>query len=66
MMAPDYYSPTTEDREAVDLLALRDDLTEWEEDFLDSLDNHDIWTMQQHEKLDVLFERKMSGGGKVR
>lgn len=48
-----------EDREALELLAKRDDLTEWEEDFLASLDDREAWTDKQKAAFDALWEKKM-------
>lgn len=65
-MGTDHYTPTSEDWEAWDFLSLRDDLTEWEEEFLESISRQERWSPKQHTTFDELFERKMSGGGRVR
>jgi hypothetical protein len=60
------YKPTVEDLEALELLGQRDDLTQWEEGFLESLEAREDWTENQHRALDDLFERKMKAGGMIR
>lgn len=52
--------PTPEDDEALTLLAKRDDLTEWEEGFLESLSTQAVWTERQGLAFDHLWERKMA------
>lgn len=52
--------PTPEDDEAIDFLAKRDDLTEWEEDFLEDLSTLAVWTERQGFAFDQLWERKMA------
>ena len=53
--------PSQEDAEALILLAQRDDLSEWEEGFLASLEEAEEWTERQHLVFNELFERKMKG-----
>lgn len=72
-MGADRYYPTDEDREALDLLSQRDDLTQWEECLLESLEAQaegdpgtGTWSHQQHLAFDELFERKFGDGGRVR
>ena len=38
-----FHNPTVDDREAILILSKRDDLTEYEENALQSLDERDIW-----------------------
>jgi hypothetical protein len=54
-----YVAVSDEDREALEILAKRDDLTEWEEDFLQALHSRHLWTDRQKEKFDELWKRKM-------
>lgn len=51
--------PTSEDHEALDILAKRDDLSEWEETFIGSLDERESWTIKQAAKFDELWQEKM-------
>lgn len=55
--------PTEEDQEALEILAKRDDLSSWEEEFLISLDERRDWTAKQAAKFDEVWERKMNPGG---
>jgi hypothetical protein len=52
------YAPTAEDREALELLAQRDDLTEWEDGLLESLSEQDTWSEKQRACFETLWERK--------
>lgn len=54
-----YVAVSDEDKEALEILAKRDDLTEWEEDFLQALHGRPIWTDRQKEKFDQLWKEKM-------
>lgn len=69
-MGTERYTVTDEDSEALDVLIHRDDLTHWEEEFLESLEEAEVgsgkWTPNQKKTFDELFERKMCGGGRVR
>ena len=56
-----FHNPTVDDREAILILSKRDDLTEYEENALQSLDERDIWTEKQAAWLDELFARKVGG-----
>lgn len=49
-----------EDCEALEILAKRDDLTEWEESFLENLSERSMWTDGQKAAFDRLWERKMN------
>lgn len=49
--------PTQEDQEALELLSKRDSLSEWEEGFLASIADRDIWTAKQAAKFDEVWER---------
>lgn len=60
------YIPTEEDYEAVGLLQKRDDLTQWEEEFIASLVESGTWSQKMADKLNELFEMKFSGGGSIR
>lgn len=51
--------PTAEDQEALEILAKRDDLSEWEETFLASLEDRASWTEKQAAKFDELWQEKM-------
>lgn len=55
--------PTAEDQEALEILGKRDDLTEWEEDFLQSLSEKASWTEKQAVKFDEIWIAKMNPGG---
>ena len=65
-METDRLCPSAEDREALEILAQRDDLTEWEEDFLESLESRETWTEKQKATFDELWDRKMKRGGRGR
>jgi len=51
--------PTPEDRDALSILTHQDQLTEWEEVFLESLDDQLHWTPRQAEKFDEVWHRHM-------
>jgi len=53
--------PTADDDEALELMAKRDDLSEWEEGFIESLAGQTVWSVKQGEKFDELWTRKMEG-----
>ena len=53
--------PTPEDLDALAILAKRDDLTEWEEGFLASLDEAHAWTVKMGHVFDRLWHDKMGG-----
>lgn len=55
--------PSAEDREAIEILSKRDDLSPWQEDFLESLDAREQWTEKQKATFDALWEQKMNGKG---
>lgn len=50
--------PTEQDIEDLDILTSRDDITKWEEDFLTSLEEREVWTDKQCEKFDEIREAK--------
>ena len=55
--------PTTEDREAIDILMNSQQMNVWEDDFVCSLrqqaDDGKIWTEKQAAKFDEVWERVM-------
>lgn len=52
------HEPSVDDLDAMELLAQRDDLTEWEEGFVENLSALVVWTDKQQEAFDQLWERK--------
>ena len=47
--------PTAEDRDACEILQNHDQLTEWEEGFLESLANQERWSVKQGQIFDDLW-----------
>lgn len=54
--------PDNEDKQAHELLAQRDDLTAWEEEFLESLIQTEGWSAKQGALFDELWEEKTNSG----
>lgn len=50
--------PSDEDLKALELLDQRDDLSEWEQSFIESLNERQAWTDKQRAKFDSLCDEK--------
>lgn len=57
--------PDTEDEQALELLAARDDLSTWEEEFLESLSQAEGWSAKQGGLFDELWEEKTRSGSAI-
>ncbi len=53
--------PTDEDHDVIEILS-RQSLTEWEENFLQSLSEQAVWSPKQGKVLDNLWTKYMEGG----